>query len=84
VLNKENEMTVSAMEREITREGVPPFLIDGSVMIDGPSTRCLQQLWCSPQALDTTATLEAQSNDACDTSCLRQLGLARGFAPLVD
>lgn len=72
-------MTASGTEIEITRQGVPPFLIDASIMVDGqPSTMCLQQV------LGPTAPVEVEGDEACNTSCLRQLRLPPGFTPLVD
>ncbi|MCL4368885.1 MAG: hypothetical protein M1337_06940 [Actinobacteria bacterium] len=78
-------MPVSSAQIEVTRQGVPPLLIDASIMVDGqPSTRCLQQVWCSPQVLGPTTHVEADGDEARNTTCLRQLRLPPGFTPLVE
>lgn len=79
-------MAILGREIRITRLGDPPFLMDTSIMVDGqPPTRCWQQVWCLQQVLGpTTPVDEVGGDEACSTSCLRQLRLPPGFTPLVD
>jgi hypothetical protein len=72
-------MAVWGKEIRVTRQGDPPFLIDASITVEGqPSTRCWQQV------NGPTVHVEAGGDEACNTSCLRQLGLPPEFTPLID
>jgi hypothetical protein len=77
-------MTISGATIETGRRGVPPFLIDASLMVGQPSTRCVQQLWCSQQALRPAAPVGTESDESCATMCRRELRLPTGFTPLID
>ena len=67
---------MAAMGREIriTHQEGPLFLTDAPIMVDGqPSTSCWQQV------LGPAAHMEAGEDEACSTSCMRQLRLPHGF-----
>ena len=72
-------MAVMGTKAQIGREELPPFVIDAPMMVDGqPCTSCWQQV------LGPTAHGETEGDQACDTSCFRQLGLPARFAPVID
>ncbi len=79
------EMAGLSQEIRIVRRGGPLFPIKAQIPVDGQvSGGCLRQLWRLGHGLGPSAPTEVVRDEACGTSCLRQLGLLQGFTPLAD